>query len=109
MSWALLENSLLFAALATLLALAAGLATALWLFACGRRVRLLDDRGRVALALPPFLVANCWLDLLGRAGGGQSWLAVNLYDLRSAAAVMSLMLWPVPCLRHDCLAASRAS
>lgn len=97
MSWLLFKNSLLFAGLATLLALGAGLASGVFLLACGPRIRRFGMAvGIVTLALPPFLVANCWLDLLGQTGGWRAWLPVNMYDLRSAATVMGLLLWPIP-------------
>ena len=97
MSWLLLKNSLVFAGLATLLALVAGLVSGVFLLACGARVRRFGLAvGIVTLALPPFLVANCWLDLLGQTGGWRAWLPVNMYDLRSAATVMGLLLWPIP-------------
>jgi len=62
----LLANSLLVSGLATLLAVAFGLAAALCLGGlpgCWRN-RLLAV-AVMALALPPFLVTNCWLHYLG--------------------------------------------
>jgi ABC-type Fe3+ transport system permease subunit/DNA-binding beta-propeller fold protein YncE len=99
MSWTLLQNSLLFSGLATALALICGVAAALFLSG-------LAGTGRVAglgvaagaLALPPFVATNCWLDLLGQAGAWRAWLPLNVYSLPAAAGVMALLLWPVSAL-----------
>ncbi len=97
MSWVLFQNSLLFAGLATLLAVAAGISVAVFLFASGRRVRWAGiTLAGTALALPPFLVVNCWLALFGETGPWRAWLPWDLYDLRTAGVVMGLMLWPIP-------------
>ena len=97
MTWPLLQNSLLFAGLSALLALLFGLAAALSLAVLdGRWKGVGVSVAALALALPPFLVANCWLDLLGTTGRWRSWLPLSIYDLRSAAFVMALMLWPIP-------------
>ena len=50
------------------------------------------------LALPPFLVTNCWLHYLGNAGVWQGWLPWRIYSLPGAAWILTLMLWPVPFL-----------
>ena len=66
MNWLLLQNSLLVSGTTTLLAMALGLMAALWLAAMERRWRMIGVGLAVtALAMPPFLVTNCWLDLLG--------------------------------------------
>ena len=96
MNWALLQNSLLVSALATLLATGFGLVVALWL-AC------LETRWRngllllavMALALPPFLVTNCWLHLLGHTGIWRSWLPLNIYSLGGTIWILALLLWPI--------------
>src|ERR1051325_8510593 len=70
MNWLLLKNSLLVSSLATLLAAGFGLMAALWLAGLPTRWRnLFLALAGVALALPPFLVTNCWLDLLGHTRG----------------------------------------
>ena len=76
-----------------------GLITALWL-------ATLEARGRnaflalaiVALALPPFLVTNCWLDLLGETGAWRAWLPLNVFSLGGTVWILSLMLWPITTL-----------
>ncbi|MCZ7637339.1 MAG: hypothetical protein M5U12_15680 [Verrucomicrobia bacterium] len=99
MTWSLLSNSLGFAGLAAGLALGFGLTAALALASLPRRLQILGvGLAAVALVLPPFLVANCWLDLLGHTGRWRAWLPIPLFDLRTAAALMALMLWPIPML-----------
>jgi ABC-type Fe3+ transport system permease subunit/DNA-binding beta-propeller fold protein YncE len=99
MSWALWFNSLLFSGLASALAVLLGVLAALALCGLGGPARVLGLAvTALPLALPPFLATNCWLDLLGHAGAWRDWLPVNIYDLRSAAAVLALLLWPVPAL-----------
>ena len=79
MNWPLLQNSLLTAALTTVLSVALGFVAALWL--AGLEIKW---RARwlaiaiVALALPPFLVTNCWLHYLGQAGVWQAWLPFKI-------------------------------
>ena len=66
MNWPLLKNSLLVGGLTTLLATTLGFLSALWLTALEKRWRnFFLAAAIIALALPPFLVTNCWLDLLG--------------------------------------------
>src|SRR5258705_13174194 len=65
----LLINSLVTAGMATLLATLFGLATGLVTAALpGMLRRLALVAALVALAMPPFLVANCWLYYLGNVG-----------------------------------------
>jgi ABC-type Fe3+ transport system permease subunit/DNA-binding beta-propeller fold protein YncE len=97
MNWALLLNSLLVAGGATAVAVAFGLALAL--FAAGRERRtrgVLLVLAAVALALPPFVVTNCWMDLLGQTGVLRRWLPLNIYSLGGTVWVLALMLWPLP-------------
>ncbi len=99
MSGTLLINSLLFSGLATGLAVLLGVMAALAGCGLGGAARGLGlALLALPLALPPFLAPNCWMDLLGQAGAWRGWLSVNIYDLRCAAVVMALMLWPVPAL-----------
>lgn len=96
MSWPLLQNSLLLAGTTTALAVGFGLVAALWL-------ATVEPRGRnvfialaiVALALPPFLVTNCWISLLGDNGALRSWLPFRIYSLGGTIWILSLMLWPI--------------
>ena len=99
MSWPLLYNSLLVSGLATLLASAFGLAAALCLEGLpgGWRNRLLAV-AVMALALPPFLVANCWLHYLGHSGVWHSWLPLNIVSLGGAIWILSLLTWPITLL-----------
>lgn len=99
MSGTLLINSLLFSGLATGLAVVGGVIAAL---ACGGLGGAARSVGLallvLPLALPPFLATNCWMDLLGQTGAWRGWLPISIYDLRSAAVVMALLLWPVSAL-----------
>ena len=66
MNWPLVCNSLAVSGGAAALAVAGGAMAALWFAGCGRRWRALFLAAAViALALPPFLVVNCWIELLG--------------------------------------------
>jgi ABC-type Fe3+ transport system permease subunit/DNA-binding beta-propeller fold protein YncE len=95
----LLLNSLLVSGLAALLAAAFGLAAALCLGGlpgCWRN-RLLAV-AVMALALPPFLVTNCWLHCLGHSGVWRSWLPLNIVSLGGAIWILSLLTWPITLL-----------
>jgi ABC-type Fe3+ transport system permease subunit/DNA-binding beta-propeller fold protein YncE len=99
MSWPLLLNSLLVSGLAALLAGAFGLAAALCLGGlpgCWRN-RLLSV-AVMALALPPFLVANCWLHYLGHSGVWRSWLPLNIVSLGGTVWILGLLTWPITLL-----------
>jgi ABC-type Fe3+ transport system permease subunit/DNA-binding beta-propeller fold protein YncE len=99
MNWTLLKNSLLVAGLATLAAACLGFTAALWLAGLERpwRNRLLA-LALVALALPPFLVTNCWLHFLGLAGVWRGWLPLNILSLGGAVWILSLLMWPITLL-----------
>lgn len=95
----LLLNSVITASLATLLATLFGLAVALALSAITRRARrLLLIASLLALALPPFLVTNCWLHYLGGTGVWKAWLPVNIFGIGGVVWILSLMLWPLATL-----------
>lgn len=99
MNWLLLQNSLLVSGATTLLALALGFMAALWLAAVERRWRMAGLVLAVtALAMPPFLVTNCWLDLLGANGVLHGWLPLNIFSLPGAAWILALLLWPITAL-----------
>lgn len=99
MNWSLLGNSLWVSALATILAAGLGVASALWAAGLGRRARTaLFAAAIAALALPPFLVTNCWLDLLGDTGVWRSWLPVRILSLGGAAWILALLTWPITML-----------
>jgi ABC-type Fe3+ transport system permease subunit len=69
MNLVLLENSLLVGSLATMLATIFGFGAALFMICLPRGWRnLFLATTSIALALPPFLVTNCWLHFLGHTG-----------------------------------------
>ena len=99
MSWGLLLNSLALAVPVALAAVVVGWFVALFIASSRGRVRWAALAGAiVSLALPPFLVVNTWLGLLGNVGLLKSWLLLDIYSHGGAAWVMTLMLWPLPCL-----------
>lgn len=96
MSWPLLQNSLLLAGTTTALAMGFGLIAALWLATLAARWRnVFLALAIVALALPPFLVTNCWISLLGETGVLRKWLPFGIYSLGGTIWILSLMLWPI--------------
>src|SRR5256885_6251960 len=96
MNWLLLKNSLLVSALTMFFATGFGLITALWLIGLTRNLRfVILSLAIIAIALPPFLVTNCWLDLLGHTGVWRRWLPLNIFSLGGAVWILCLMLWPV--------------
>ena len=99
MSWGLLLNSLALAVPVALAAVVVGWFVALFIASSRGRVRWAALAGAiVSLALPPFLVVNTWLGLLGNVGVLKSWLLLDIYSHGGAAWVLTLMLWPLPCL-----------
>ena len=98
-NWPLLANSLVLSGLTTLLAGGLGLLVALaaaGLNARARRCVLVATIG--TLVLPPFLVTDCWLDLLGQSLGGVSSFPLNIYSLGGAVWLLTLLAWPVTTL-----------
>ena len=99
MNWALLQNSLLVSAAATALATLGGVGAALAISALERHWRNTALALTItALALPPFLVTNCWLHYLGATGAWRTWLPFNLFSLGGAAWLLALQLWPISAL-----------
>ena len=99
MNWLLLKNSLLVGGLTTLLAASFGLVAALWLAGLkGRWRSCFLAIAVMALALPPFLVTNCWLHFLGYAGAWRSWLPLNIVSLGGTIWILSLLTWPITLL-----------
>ncbi|MGA2864471.1 MAG: 6-bladed beta-propeller [Verrucomicrobiota bacterium] len=99
MNWLLLKNSLLVSGLATLLAVSFGLVAALWLAGLPRRWRnRLLAVAVAALALPPFLVTNCWLRYLGHSGLWHSWLPLSIISPGGTIWILSLLTWPITLL-----------
>ncbi len=96
MNWPLLQNSLLLAGTTTALAVGFGLVVALWLATLEAHWRnVLLSLAIVALALPPFLITNCWISLLGETGVLRAWLPLKIYSLGGTIWILSLMLWPI--------------
>ena len=96
MNWPLLQNSLLVAASATALALGFGLMAALWLATLEARWQnVFLTLAVVALALPPFLVTNCWISLLGETGTLRASLPLKIYSLGGTIWILALLLWPI--------------
>jgi ABC-type Fe3+ transport system permease subunit/DNA-binding beta-propeller fold protein YncE len=76
--------------------MAAGVLAALWFAGCEPRWRgFFLALAVVALALPPFLVVNCWIELLGGNGRWRHWLPVNIYSPGGAIWVLALVNWPI--------------
>ena len=99
MSWGLLLNSLALAVPVALAAVTVGWLAALFIASSRAWVRMGALSGAiVALALPPFLVVNAWLGLLGNVGVLKPWLPLDIYSHGGAVWVLTLMLWPLPCL-----------
>ena len=75
-----------------------------WFVAAGmistgeKRRRALVLLSIITLALPPFLVTNSWLDLLGEAGAWRKWLPVTVNTLPGTVWVLALLLWPISAL-----------
>ncbi len=96
MNWPLLLNSLLVSGLTTLFAVALGFVIALAI-ACvhGGLRKFLLLASILALVLPPFLVTNCWLELLGNNGAWRGWLPLNIYSLGGTVWLLTLLTWPL--------------
>jgi ABC-type Fe3+ transport system permease subunit/DNA-binding beta-propeller fold protein YncE len=98
-NWLLLKNSLLVGGLTTLLAASFGFLAALWLAGLeGRWRNRLLAVAVMALALPPFVVTNCWLHFLGYAGVWRGWLPLNIVSLGGTVWILSLLTWPITLL-----------
>lgn len=96
MNWALLQNSLLVAATTTLAAVVVGGSAAVFLSGIRRAWRrVLLALSLLALVLPPFLVTNCWLDLLGQGGLWRAWIPFNIFTLGGTVWILTLLLWPI--------------
>jgi iron(III) transport system permease protein len=99
MNWLVFSNSLVLAGLTALVAGVFGFAVALWLSTLSARWRkLFLALAIIALVMPPFLVTNCWLDLLGNNGPLQRWFPLNIYSLAGAVGLLASLLWPITTL-----------
>jgi iron(III) transport system permease protein len=96
LNWPLVWNSLLVSAGATVCATTSGLLAALWFAGLEGRWRgIFFGAAVTALVLPPFLVVNCWIELLGENGVWRHWLPVNIYTLGGAIWILMLLNWPI--------------
>jgi len=96
LNWPLVGNSLVVSGAAAALAVAGGALAALWFAGCESRWRALFLAAAIiALVLPPFLVVNCWIELLGENGSWRHWLPLNIYTLGGAIWNLALLNWPI--------------
>jgi ABC-type Fe3+ transport system permease subunit/sugar lactone lactonase YvrE len=99
MNWLLIKNSFFVAGLTTVLAVSLGLVAALWVTSLGARSRnLFLAFVFMALALPPFLVTNCWLHFLGHTGVWRGWLPFDIFSLGGSVWILTLLTWPITLL-----------
>ena len=92
MNWLLIRNSFFVAGLTTLLAVTFGFLAAPWVTSLERRWRnLLLAMAVMALALPPFLVTNCWLHFLGHTGVWRGWLPFDIFSLGGSVWILTLL------------------
>jgi ABC-type Fe3+ transport system permease subunit/DNA-binding beta-propeller fold protein YncE len=98
-NWTLFQNSLevafTCAALATLVGGACAIAAA---GATPRLRNTLVVLAVIALVLPPFLVANTWLQYFGLTGTWRPYLNFDIYSLPGTIFLITVSLWPVPFL-----------
>ena len=96
MSWALLQNSVVVAALASAAGLLLGGATALFSATLPRwGARTMVALAVAAFALPPFLVTNTWLHYFGLAGVWRGYVDFDVYSLAGTVLVLGFMYWPI--------------
>lgn len=96
MSTATLTNSVLVAAGAAAAACLLGFLAALFTITLPSRAqKVIALLSAVAFALPPFLIINCWLDLLGANGLIHRWIPLPIFSLGGAVFLLVLMLWPI--------------
>jgi ABC-type Fe3+ transport system permease subunit/DNA-binding beta-propeller fold protein YncE len=96
LNWPLVFNSVAVSVATTLMAVTGGILAAMWFVGCESRARNLFPAAAVAaMALPPFLVVNCWIELLGENGKWRHWLPVNIYSPGAAIWVLALLNWPI--------------
>jgi ABC-type Fe3+ transport system permease subunit/DNA-binding beta-propeller fold protein YncE len=96
MNWPLLEHSLLLAYGVAKMSLTVGTICAIWAQTLSPRAQNVVTTGAaISLALPPFLVANTWMNFFGLAGVWRKWIDFDLYSWGGAILLMVLLLWPV--------------
>ena len=95
MNWTLLQNSLLVSGATTALSLVLGWIVAIFLTGLSPLWRRLLLAGTLAtLALPPFLVTNSWIHLLGQNGVARDFIPLNIFSLGGTAGILVLLSWP---------------
>jgi ABC-type Fe3+ transport system permease subunit/DNA-binding beta-propeller fold protein YncE len=95
-NWLLLKNSLLVSGLTTIFSVFFGLSAAMWFAGLHRAWRnVFFALAIIDLALPPFLVTNCWLHFLGDRGVWHSWLPLPLFSLGGTVWILTLLFWPI--------------
>ncbi len=96
MNWTLLQNSLLVSGFTALFSIVMGLFAALCFAGINARWRkFLFALAIISVALPPFLVTNCWLHYLGLTGAWRPWLPLNIFSLGGTIWILTLMHWPI--------------
>src|SRR5258705_4279191 len=95
----LLKNSFVTAFLETVLAGLFGLAAAFAVTTVPNRLRrAIVITSLIALAIPPFVVVNCWLHYFGNVGAWRNWLPISIFSIWGATWLLSLLLWPITLL-----------
>src|SRR5688500_16946008 len=96
MTWTVLQNSVLLALGVATLTLLLGTVCATWTQSVSRQYAFaVTASAAIALALPPFLVANTWMHFFGLNGVWRSIFNFNLYSWPGAVVLMTLLFWPV--------------
>ncbi|HMJ90203.1 MAG TPA: 6-bladed beta-propeller [Candidatus Acidoferrum sp.] len=99
MNWLLLQNSLAVSIATAFAATTLGFGAALCASVLPRRMQLsIVVLAIVAIVMPPFVVTNCWLDLLGTNGALRRWVPLNIFSLPGAVLILTLLAWPLPFL-----------
>lgn len=99
MNWLLIKNSALVGGATTAISVVMGSFAALFLRGAGGKLRqLVTILGVISVALPPFLVTNCWLHYLGAGGAWRSWLPFNIFSLGGTVWILVLLTWPISML-----------
>ena len=99
MNWRLLGNSVMVSAATTLVACLFGFCAAICVAALRQRAQKAAlFISALALMLPPFLAANCWIHLLGANGVWRGWLPLNIYSLPGVVWILALLYWPITLL-----------
>lgn len=99
MNWPLVCNSLAVSGAATVIAIFGGAMAALFFIGLGGAWRKCFLAAAVmALVLPPFMAANCWIALLGETGSWRRWLPFNIYTPAGTVWILALLNWPIALL-----------